>query len=192
MTGYPIAFGETSQCIFLRQFPLAPPWICKQTTAFGIFKGRWWNKFKCKVWSGKQRFLFFIYNQLKSHDVPGTANCFTHHLQHVWHCHAWRSSPAVPTVQVPCQHPIPTTRKPQSGRRVVSLRVGVACAPNLVHRECSIGHCNFYCASRRCGCRASPANFQGAMPMRATTPFTQRAALKDMQWTVLRSPILLN
>ena len=61
-----------------------------------------------------------------------------------------------------------------------------------VHRECSTGYCNFHCTSRLYGHHAPPGNCHSAVPMRATTPFTQRAALEEMQWTLLRSPTLLN
>ena len=74
-------------------------------------------------------FFVFIYNQFKSHDVHGTANYFTHNTFGTVTCGVYLQL-AVPTVEASC-HPIPTTRKPQLGRRVVSLRVGVACAPNL-------------------------------------------------------------
>ena len=44
---------------------------------------------------------------------------------------------------------------------------------------------------RRCGFHVRLGNCWGAVPMRSTTPSTQRAILEQMYWTLLRSSILL-
>ena len=91
---------------------------------------------------------------------------------------------------VPAPHPNNAEAPVGAPLGVASCRRGLCTEP--VHRECSTGYCNFHCTSRRCGYHAPQGNCQGAVPMRATTPFTQRAALEEMQWTLLRSPTLLN
>ena len=53
-------------------------------------------------------------------------------------------------------HPNNTEAPVGAPRGVATCRRGLCNEP--VHRECSIGYCNFHCTSRRCGYHAPPGN----------------------------------